>query len=103
MGDSNSRPPHCKCGALPTKLTAQIISETDYTLEPIFYQKDVIIFNMELLKIKPKTSEILFLVTGLGMLITLPLVEAGSLKLWLFLKSFYILGLIFFIIERIRE
>jgi len=58
---------------------------------------------MELLKIKPKTSEILFLVTGLGMLITLPLVEAGSLKLWLFLKSFYILGLIFFIIERIRE
>ena len=23
VGDSNSRPPHCKCGALPTKLTAQ--------------------------------------------------------------------------------
>ena len=24
VGDSNSRPPHCKCGALPTKLTAHL-------------------------------------------------------------------------------
>lgn len=58
---------------------------------------------MDILKGKHRISEVLFFITGAGMLLTLPWIETGSFKLWAFLKAFYFFGLIFFIAERFKK
>lgn len=54
-------------------------------------------------KTKLKPYEILFLIAGLGILISLPWIETGGLNIWLIAKLAYALGIVFFIIDLFKK
>ena len=52
---------------------------------------------------KIKIQNLFFLLTGLTTLFSLPFMGWGGLTLWIIIKSSYFLGIIFFIIQVVKE
>ncbi len=58
---------------------------------------------MKILGFKLKVSEILFMLSGLAMLVSLPWISGSGFSLWLFAKIAYFTGVIFFIANIISK
>ena len=53
--------------------------------------------------IKLKTHELFFLLAGLSTLAALPFMDRAGFILWAIIKALYLLGVIFFITETVKD
>ncbi len=52
---------------------------------------------------KLKTHELFFLLAGLSTLVALPFMDRAGFLLWAIIKAFYLLGVIFFVAEVLKD
>lgn len=56
--------------------------------------------QVSIFKIRPRVSEVLFILAGVGILISLPLLGEDGLLIWFLAKIAYFLGVFFYVIKK---